>query len=146
MLIIDSPETMALALASPLDPMLESLMRLRVEQLTGYEGYNLDDLALFVIVEPADTLPEIEAAVGISLTVNIVDGAKWPSPDFTPNWEVCERFGHIWECVWVTDDSGYGTVALLEDREGVDSVLLDLCRTFGQPGDLSTKAGLSGIE
>jgi hypothetical protein len=146
MKIIDSPDAMALALASSLNPQIERLLRLRVEQLTGYEGYNLDDLALFVIVEPGDRLPDVESAVGISLTVNIVDGARWPSRDFTPNWEVCERFGHIWECVWVTDDSGYGTVALLEDREGVDPVLLDLCRTFGQPGDLSTTAGLSGIE
>lgn len=134
MLMINTPETMALALASSLDPLLEHLLRLRVEQLTGYEGYALEDLAVFIIVEPGDSLAAVEAELRMPLAVNIVDGARWPDPDFTPSWEWCEDHGGLYELTFILDDSGYGHVLFVSDREGIDPALLTLCRTFADNG------------
>lgn len=130
MKIIDSPEAMARALASPLDPLLDHLLRLRVEQLTGYEGYALDDLAVFIIVEPGDTLAAVEAELRISLTVNLVDGARWPDPDFCPNWEWCEDHGALFELTFILDDSGYGHVLFVLKDDGIDTALLSICAAF----------------
>lgn len=130
MKIIDSPEAMARALSSPLDPLLDRLLRLRVEQLTGYEGYALDDLAVFIIVEPGDTLAAVEAELRISLTVNLVDGACWPDPDFCPNWEWCEDHGALFELTFILDDSGYGHVLFVPKSEGIDTVMLSICAAF----------------
>lgn len=105
---INSPETLALALMAPMEPTLKRLLCLRVEQLTGYEGYNVDDLAVFLIVEPGDSLAAVEAELRISLTVNMIDGIRWPDLAFLPSWEWCERI------------------------EGIDPTLLSLFRTFAE--------------
>lgn len=130
MKIINSPEAMDDALSSSLDPLLERLLRLRVEQLTGYEGFALDDLAVFIIVEPGDNLEAVEAELRISLTVNLVDGCRWPDPDFCPNWEWCEDHGALFELTFILDDSGYGHVLFVPKQVDVDPTILALCAAF----------------
>lgn len=129
MKIINSPEAMDDALSSSLDPLLERLLRLRVEQLTGYEGFALDDLAVFIIVQPGDSLAAVEAELRISLTVNM-DGCRWPDPDFCPNWEWCEDHGALFELTFILDDSGYGHVLFVPKQAGVDPALSALCAAF----------------
>lgn len=130
MIIINTPDAMVRALASPLDPLLDRLLRLRVEWLTGYEGYAPTDLATFAIIEPTDKLAEIEAALFITLTVNSIDGSRWPEPDFTPLWERCEDHGGLFEITIILDDSGYGYVLFVPDHDAIDPNLLSLCRAF----------------
>lgn len=146
MQIINSPETLTLALASSLDPTLERLLRLRVEQLTGYEGYNLDDLAVFIVVESHDTLAAIEAELRIPLTVNMVDGSRWPDPDFCPNWEWCERIDGIYEITFILDDSGYGHVIFVPDRADIDATLLSLCRAYAEPESSADTVGNADLD
>jgi hypothetical protein len=62
MIIIRTAEEMARALDSPLHPEMKQLLQNHWAHLSEYEGYSLEELALFIITEPTDTLADIEAA------------------------------------------------------------------------------------
>jgi hypothetical protein len=132
MFIIRSPKTMARALASSPDPLLQRLLRLRVEQLTG-EGYNPFDLATFAIVERFDRLDALEAALGLPIATNLVDGSRYgDDPDYVPSAEWIADHGGLFELVYVLSDDGAGVAIFVPDRDGIDPVLLSLCRTFAE--------------
>jgi hypothetical protein len=130
MRIIHSPETLALALVSSLDPLLQRLLRQRADQLVG-EGYDPFDLVTFAVVEPGDRLDALEAALGLPIATNLVDGTRYGGdPDYVPSAEWIADHGGLFELVYVLSDDGAGVAIFVPDREGIDPTLLSLCRTF----------------
>lgn len=129
MITIRSTADMARALASPLDAHLLQLLALRREQLLEHDGYDLAELAHFILVEPADTLAAIETAAGIPLATNIIDGSKLGDPGFSASFEYVERHSGAWfEAVTIVSDDGFGIVLLVPDRPDIDPALLGLVR------------------
>ena len=97
------------------DPALMALIQQRLPLL---------DLAPIIIVEEADSEADIIRATGISPLVNLVDGERYPSPLFTPSWEIIEQH-HGWtELIYVTGDDGSGTIMLVADSNKALSGLL----------------------
>lgn len=78
---ITSSAAMATFLAQPLDPTLRRILTDRVEQLAEYDGYDLGELAHFLIVHPGDTLDAIEAALRFSFATHdpetVTDHGGW---------------------------------------------------------------------
>lgn len=115
MLIIRNWEELADWLARPIHPDIASLLQIRRDQLKEYD--ELMDIGTFAIVEPGDTLANIELALGFSITV-----------DGSPTWEWVLRHGAIFEAPLILSDDGFGHVLIVPDTEGIDPVLLALCR------------------
>lgn len=128
MISIRDSQTMEFALSCPLDPFLKQLLLKRLDMLCEFSDFNLSELAHFVIVEPGDTLATIEAELGFSPFVNFVDGARYPDPDFTPNWEWLIDHGQWFELVFALSDSGFGINLLVPNRPDVDAMLLALLK------------------
>ncbi|MES2095361.1 MAG: hypothetical protein V4459_01240 [Pseudomonadota bacterium] len=119
---------MAWALASPIDSELRGLLALRRRELLEHTGYDLGELAHFLIVEPEDTLAAIEKAAGVPFSVNLVESTRLGEPDFVPNFEFVQRHGDWYEAVTILSDDGFGLVLFVPDLPGIDRDLLRLVR------------------
>ncbi|WP_428629937.1 hypothetical protein [Sphingopyxis sp.] len=128
MISIRSTADMARALASPLDADLLQLLALRRDQLLEHDGYDLGELAHFIVAEPNDTIAAVEGVMGVPLAKNLVDGSKYGEPGFTSNFEYVECHGAWFEAVTIVSDDGFGIVLLVPDRPGTDPALLGLVR------------------
>lgn len=95
------------------DPCLQRILRQRFEQLAEY-GCPISDLARFYVIRPEDDVTE--------LLTNPVDGSN------DPPWEWCENHGGWFEAPVIMDDSGFGHVYFIPDREGINPELLNFCR------------------
>lgn len=130
MLVITDAPSMTRILATTLNPWLKHVLALRQIQLLEAD-VEIGELGPIIIVEPGDALPAIERTAGLPISMNLVDGATWPSPDFAPNWEWCRRSKNGWaEAAFVLSDDGAGAVLFVPDREGVDPTLLAIIRAF----------------
>jgi len=127
MLIIRNAAAIAQAVANPPDPQLGHLLQDRATQLAEY-GTDIGELACFIVVEPGDALPDVEAALGLPITASLIDGVAYGEDGFMPSWEWIADHGGWFEAVWVLSDDGYGHVLFVQDQEGVDPQLLSLCR------------------
>lgn len=119
MLIINDEDSLQRALDSPLADAAKTLLRLRADQLRGYEGYRIADLARWIIVQPGDSYQAIETTLAFPI---FTDGM--------PNWEWVERHGDHFEAPFILTDEGYGHVLLVPDRPDVDAGLLNLLRDY----------------
>jgi len=128
MISIRSTADMAHALASSIDADLKRLLALRRDQLLDRDGYDLGELAHFVVAEPLDMLAAIEGVVGVSLATNLVDGSSYGDPSFTANFEYVARHGAWFEAVLILSDDGFGIVLFVPDRPDIDQTLLGLVR------------------
>jgi hypothetical protein len=118
MINITDSAAFARAMDSPLDPELRRLLLMRRDQLLADTGgdYDLGDVAHLIVVEPGDTVAQVEATAG------------WPvvnSPVF--EW-VIRHAGYILEAPVICDDSGFGIVIFLPEVPGIDGTLLKLLR------------------
>ncbi|MBA2935311.1 hypothetical protein HZF05_14580 [Sphingomonas sp. CGMCC 1.13654] len=116
MLSIRSSADMARALASPLDAELLRLLALRRDQLTEYEGYDLGDLAHFIIVQPGDTLAAVETEAG------------WPISGEEAGFEWVQHHAGWHEAVLILSDDGFGVSLWVPDSLDIDPALLALVR------------------
>lgn len=89
---------------------------------------HLLDLGPILVIEPGDTEADIISEIGFSPLVNRVDGEKFPSPAFTPNWECITLTDGWFEQVYVTCDDGSGVMIFVPDDDRIDGDLLALCR------------------
>lgn len=118
-----------------LDPDLRRLLAVRARQLEDdtEPGVELGELAHFHVVQPGDDTAAVEAALGFPVDANLVDGARFGDPDFTPSWEWIEDHDGVWEAAFVLSDDGFGHVLFVPDRTGIDPRLLALCRDHLTP-------------
>ena len=94
----------------------------------AHQRSDLLDLAPILVIEPCDTEEEIIKEIGFSPLVNRVDGERFPSPSFTPNWEYITNHRGWFEQVYVTGDDGSGVIIFIPDDDRIDLYLLTLCR------------------
>jgi len=127
MLTITDGGSLSRALSTSIDPRLKRLLTDRIRQL---DFEDLSTTARFVIVQPGDTLNDLECELGFSVLQNPADGSRFGDPDFSPGWEWVADHGHCFELVFIFDDSGFAHVVLLENSHGVDPQLLELCRLY----------------
>lgn len=88
---------------------LQRMLRQRFDQLAEY-GCPISELARFHIVRPGDDVTEL------------FDGSN------DPPFEWVEDHGGWFEAPIIIDDSGFGQVYFIPDRDDIDPRLLMLCR------------------
>lgn len=115
------------------DNQLRALLTERIEQLTNaWEGIDLSDLTHFLIIQAGDTAADAENDLGWSLLVNMVDGARYGQPAFTPSWEWIEDHGGWFEFVYILSDDGFGVTVFVQDDPDTDADLSAMCREFAE--------------
>jgi hypothetical protein len=99
------------------DPALRALLAQRFCDLAHGEPYDPDICGYFVLIDPGDSIPAIEAEIGFSLTA---------SP---PCFELIEAHPHpaCYEVVFIPGDGDYGIVLIVPNAEGIDADLLRIC-------------------
>lgn len=141
MLVLRSPEDVG----QVEDAYMRALLVQRFSEIT-IEGYTYDELGIFIVAQPGDTVAELEREGGIWITSPLFGDAHYGDPDFTPCFEFLERHaGHCFEMVHILNDSGYGVITLVPEILGIDDVLLRFCHEYaevacpilpGEPEDL----------
>ena len=99
------------------------LLRLRFEQL------NLEMNVTMFIVEPRETVEDIEEEIGFPILTNLFDDVRYPDPDFVPCFEVLEDHGGCYEMLFILSD-GDEAIVIFIPKVGVDPLLLSMCSQF----------------
>lgn len=124
--IITDPAALARALDSPLPPAVRRLLSQRAD---------LIDIATFVSIEAGDKLADAEAAAGIPLTGNMIDGARWGELDFEPSFEWALDHGGVFELPYILSDNGSVVVLIVPDDDRIDAALLSMARHYAEPAE-----------
>lgn len=103
-------------LHSGASPSIANLVQTRLAELLA-DGYPMEEVVFFVIVEPHDTVSDVERAMGGSMQ----------TPEGHPLWECIQAHEELHEMVFVLASSGYGALVLVPNSIGPNE-LLDLCR------------------
>lgn len=132
MIIIRNMEDMRRSLTAPLDPALKTILHDRLDVLAEFiDTFPLEDLAEFVVVQPGDTLAELEAELGyFSPLANPVDGLRFGQIGFEPAYEWIIFDGRYYQMVFCFADDGWGTHLIIDSSDGVDPELLRMCRFY----------------
>ncbi len=102
------------------DPTLRTLLVLRQRQLVPTDD---PPLIRILIVEPGDTLAELEADLGFTPL------------EAVPSWEWIEARSGWFEVAYIFSDDGMGAILFVSRAAGVDPDLLALCNRWA--GDTS---------
>ncbi|MHA0328818.1 hypothetical protein [Sphingomonas melonis] len=124
MQIIDNTDDLEIALKSELPAIVKALLQERSE---------LIDLATFIVPQPGDTVSAIEAAGGIGIATNMVDGSRYGEEGYMPSFEWAADHGGAIEMPFILSDDGSGVVLLVPDADGIDPTLLAIAHQFATP-------------
>lgn len=130
MLSLYDRTSMLAALSLPLDPDLHRLLAEHIAHLTASEAYDLTELTHFAVLEPGDSETDITAAIGLTPLVNPADGSRFGSGTFQPWWDHLCCHGRWAVMTIAVGNSGFAYILFIEDADGVDPVIRQLCRTY----------------
>jgi len=112
------------------DPELRALLERRVQAILA-EGYQLDELALYVVVEPGDPIETINAPLGFSvLCTRWEPDACFGTPAFEPSWELLWEHAGYYEILYVMSDDGFGVGVFVPKAPCVAPELLAMCAAY----------------
>ena len=109
------------------DAAIKALVIRRFAELSSPD-YEWAELGYFVVVEPHDTIRQLEAAHRISITTSHCGTVNHGQPGFIPSFELIEDHETSYELVFILSDSGFG-VTLFVPKLPV-SELVRFCREF----------------
>ena len=104
MILIRTAEALARLVATTDDATLRNLLAVQAENLADFD---LEEVAILLVVQPHDTLDDLDAALG------------WPvvSCDlFTHPAELLERHDHYTVVTFILSDDGFGVVLYIPDE------------------------------
>lgn len=133
MLRITTSVAMQQAINAATDDALRFLLTSRMERFGSIDGYDLGEVAHFVVMGPGDSMSDVDTALGFSVLLNLVDQVPYGDPGFEPSWEWVSDHGDWYEIAFVLSDDGFGWIIFVPKAEGIDSRLLNLCAQHALP-------------
>ena len=120
------------------DPYIRELVALRWSQVLAGEPYDYDRHGYMVVVEPGDTVEQLEQEIGLPILHGLFDDLPFGHPDFTPCFDILEEHrnensSRIYEMVFISNDDGFATTVFVPACEGIPGDLLAMCRSFATP-------------
>ena len=110
------------------DSYIRDLVALRFSQILAGEPYDYDRHGYMVVVEPGDTVEQLEQEIGLPVLHGLFDD------DFTPCFDIleehCNEQHRIYEMVFISNDDGFATTVIVPACEGIPADLLAMCRSF----------------
>jgi len=129
MLLLRSPEDVERVE----DAYMRALLTQRFQDI-AVPGYAYDELAMFIVVEPGDTVSDIERVGGIWITSSLFGNAKYGEDDFSPCFEVLEaHLGRCFEMVYILNNDGYGVIVIVPETNDMDAELMRFCQEYATP-------------
>lgn len=107
-----------------------NLKQLLADRVHDWTATNLLGHTHLLIVRPGDTEADIVQEVAFSPLVNPIDGRRFGSKGFEPPFDWLEAHEGWFELIVTVGNSGFAFVLFIQDAEGVDAEVLDLCRTY----------------
>lgn len=115
------------------DAYISALLTQRFQEIT-MDGYDYEELGFFVLVEPGDTVTDIEQTTGAWVTTSLFGDCRYGDPDFAPCFEFLEQHvGHCYELVEILNDAGYGIIVIIPEVAGIDEELMRFCLEYAKP-------------
>ena len=102
----------------------------RLSDMTDGEDYDPDLHGPVVVVEPGDTVEQLEQDLGCSILQDPWDGTRFGDDGFTPGFEVLEEHPEFYELVIVPGDGDFGIVIFIPKQDGISAELLHFCETY----------------
>lgn len=113
------------------DAYIRGLIAQHFQEIT-IEGYSYDDLGMFVLAEPGDSIADLEKAGGIWITSGVLNDARYSDEEFSPCFEVLDAHpGHCWEMLH-SMGGDFSVCTVIPDVDGIDPELLRFCREYGE--------------
>ena len=130
MIVLRDPQTVG----KVTDPYIRELASLRFAQVMAGEPYDSDRHGYMVIVEPGDTVKQLEQETSLAILHGLFDELPFGHPDFTPCFDILEEHSYeqrrIYEMVFISNDDGFATTVFVPAAEGIPTDLLAMCRSF----------------
>lgn len=127
MLSLTDAPSIQRVMAQPLDPVLRALLAERLD-LAAKAG--LQNLTYIVLVQPGDTIEDLEAEIGFSPVCNPIDAIAFGQEGFEPYWAWLADFGGWYELIHTIGDGGYAVTLLVSKADEVPAELLAMCGTY----------------
>ena len=120
------------------DPYIHDLVALRWSQVLAGEPYDYDRHGYMVVVEPGDTVEQMEQEIGLPILHGLFDDLPFGHLDFTPCFDILEEHSYengnsIFEILIISNDDGFATTVFVPACEGIPGDLLAMCRSFATP-------------
>lgn len=109
------------------DAAIKALIIRRFEELHSPD-YEWAELGYFVVVEPHDTIGQLEDAHHIAITTGYCCTVNYGQPGFIPSFELIEEHETSYELVFILSDSGFGVTLWLPKLPVTE--LVRFCREF----------------
>ncbi len=129
MLILRNPA----ATSQVTDPGIRDLVALRFRQILNGEPYDYNRHGYMVIVEPGDTVKQLEQETSLAILHGLFDDVPFGHPDFAPSFDFLEEHHDCYELLFIGNDDGFATTLFVPKAEGIDPDLLAMCRAFAAP-------------
>jgi hypothetical protein len=114
------------------DPTLRNLIEATIAALSEDYAYDPEVLGYFLIIEPDDTIAELDAQIGFSILANRWTGIRFDAPGYTQHFEVLDEHAGYFEMLFILSDDGYG-IEVFVPKRGVASELLAMCERYAVP-------------
>ena len=124
--ILRDEEDFACALDSWPDQELVQLLQSRLAFYADYEE-PLADLFKLILVEPGDTLGDLDREFNGTFLINHYSGRRYGDPGFKPAFEVLEEYPGFYAMLFCEGDGGFGIEVIVPKASDIDTRLLSLC-------------------
>lgn len=111
-------------------PEIEPAALQRLAEMSDGEDYDADLHGPIVIVEPGDTVEQLEQALGCSILQDPWEGTRFGNDGFKPTFEVLSEHAAFYELVIVPGDGDFGIVVFIPKQDGISSELLHFCKAY----------------
>ena len=129
MQILRDEEDFTCALDSWRDQELVQLLQSRLAFYAEYEE-PLGELFKLVLVEPGDTLEELNAEFNGGFLSNHFSGRRFGDDGFRPCFETLEEHTTFYDMFFCEGDGGFGVEVIVPKSTDIDARLLGLCAQF----------------
>lgn len=115
------------------NPQIRALASLRFAQVCNGEPYDYNQHGYMVVVEPGDTVEQLEQETGCGITRDVFDETRYGEADFAPSFEILEEHDACYEMHFSLNDDGFGITLFIPKAEGIPGDLLALCSQYAIP-------------
>jgi len=115
------------------NPQIRALASLRFAQVLNGEPYDYNRHGYMVVVEPGDTVAQLEQETGCCITRDLFDETRYGEADFAPSYESLEEHDACYEMLFITNDDGFAITVFIPKVEGIARDLLALCADYAVP-------------
>lgn len=112
---------------------IRALASLRFAQVCNGEPYDYNRHGYMVVVEPGDTVEQLEQETGCGITRDVFDETRYGEADFAPSFEILEEHDAWYEMHFSLNDDGFGITLFIPKAEGIPGDLLSLCADYAVP-------------